>query len=143
MSDRYERGYDRSYDDGKGLSMLIAGFGLGALVGTVIGLLVAPKAGRELRADIAEYGKDAYDKAKDVGHDVYERGVDKARHAYEVGRERASEYGSRVGERLAEVRQHVGESAHRVREAVAKGVDRAADKAHDAIAGENNNEQPA
>ena len=50
------------YDDSKGLAMLIAGFGLGALVGTVIGLLVAPKAGRELRADLAEYSKDVYDK---------------------------------------------------------------------------------
>lgn len=121
------------YDDGKGLAMLIAGFGLGTLVGTVIGLLVAPKAGRELRADLAEYSKDAYDKAREFSRDTYERGVEKARDAYETGRERAKEYSSNVGQRIAEVREHVGETAQRVKSAVAKGIDRAADKAQEAL----------
>jgi phosphoglycerate kinase len=45
---------------------MIAGFGLGTRVGTVIGMLLAPKSGSEVRADIAEYGKDAFDKAKTI-----------------------------------------------------------------------------
>ena len=35
-------------NDDRGLAYLIAGFGLGTLVGTLIGLLVAPKSGREI-----------------------------------------------------------------------------------------------
>lgn len=110
-----------SNDDGRALSYLIAGFGLGTMVGTVIGLLVAPKSGRELRADIAEYSKDYLDKAKDAGRDAYERGRDRAREAYEAGRKRAGEYSARVGERLAQVKEHLGEAAQRIGEAVKPG----------------------
>ena len=107
-----------SNDDGRALSYLIAGFGLGTMVGTVIGLLVAPKAGRELRADIAEYSKDYLDKAKDLGREAYEKGRERAREAYESGRKRAGEYSSHVSERLAEVKEHLGEAAQRIGEAV-------------------------
>jgi len=99
-----------SKNDDRGMAMLIAGFGLGTLIGTVIGLLVAPKAGKELRSDIAEYGKDYYDKAKDYSRDAIETGKHKASElietgkerasmAYESGKEKASEYSSRVGEK--------------------------------------------
>lgn len=107
-----------SNDDGRALSYLIAGFGLGTMVGTVIGLLLAPKAGRELRADLAEYGKDYVDKAKDLGREAYEKGRERAREAYEAGRKRAGEYSSRVSERLAEVKEHLGEAAQRIGDAV-------------------------
>jgi gas vesicle protein len=105
-------------DDGRALSYLIAGFGLGTLVGTVIGLLVAPKAGRELRADLAEYGKDYLDKAKDYGRDAYAKGREQAREAYEKGREHASEYSGKVGERLEEVKEHVTQAAQRLGDAM-------------------------
>ena len=117
MSDRY--------DDGRGLAMLIAGFGLGTLVGTVIGLLVAPKAGRDLRADIAEYGKDYFDKVKDVSRDAYEKGRERARQAYETGKQRASDYTSRVGQRIGEVREQVTDTAQRLGHAVRAGVEEA------------------
>lgn len=117
-----------SNDDGRALSYLIAGFGLGTMVGTVIGLLVAPKSGRELRADIAEYSKDYLDKAKDVGREAYERGRDRARDAYETGRQRATEYSARVGERLAQVKEHLGEAAHRIGEVVKSDKEPAAEE---------------
>ncbi|MDQ3023777.1 MAG: YtxH domain-containing protein, partial [bacterium] len=82
----------REQDDSRGISMLIAGFGLGALVGTVIGLLIAPKSGRELRGDIADYSRDTYDKVRDISRDGYERGKEAARQAYESGRGKAGEY---------------------------------------------------
>lgn len=113
------------YDDSRGLSMLIAGFGLGTLVGTVIGLLIAPKAGRELRADIAEYSKDYYEKAKKYGQDAYEAGRDKARQAYESGRERAKEYSARVGDKIGEARESLGKTAQRVGKSVKTGVEAA------------------
>ena len=36
----------------------LAGFGVGCLVGTAVAMLVAPKAGRELRSDIMQKGRD-------------------------------------------------------------------------------------
>jgi gas vesicle protein len=99
-----------NYDESRGMAYLISGFGLGMLVGTVIGLLIAPKSGRELRADIAEYGRDTYDKVKDYSREAYDKGRDKAREAYEQGRERASEYSARVGEKLGEVKDQLGDS---------------------------------
>jgi gas vesicle protein len=113
-----------SNDDGRALSYLIAGFGLGTVVGTVIGMLVAPKAGRELRADIAEYSKDYIDKAKDMGRDAYEAGREHAREAYEAGRERAGEYSARVGERLAEVKEQLGEATQKLGDAVKASIER-------------------
>ena len=92
-----------SNDGGRDLAFLIAGFGLGTLVGTVVGMLVAPKSGRELRSDIVEHGKDYYGK-----------GRDKAREAYESGRDRAKEYSSKVGERLGEVKDQIGETAQKI-----------------------------
>jgi len=112
-------------DDGRNISMLIAGFGLGALVGTVIGLLIAPKAGRELRADIADYSRDYYDKAKEFGKEAYDRGKDKARQAYEASKERAREYSARVGEKLTEAKDHLGETAGRITQSIKTGIDAA------------------
>jgi len=112
-------------DDGRGLAMLIAGFGLGTLVGTVIGLLMAPKAGRELRADIAETGRDYYDKVKDLSREAYERGRERARQAYETGRHRASDIGGRVGEKISEAKEHLGETAQRLGHAVRAGFEQA------------------
>jgi gas vesicle protein len=117
MSDRY--------DDGRGIAMLIAGFGLGTLVGTVIGMLIAPKAGRELRADIAEYSKDYYDKARQYGRETYEKGRERAREAYEAGREQAKDYSARLGEKLSAAKEQVGETAQRLGTAVKSGVEKA------------------
>jgi len=128
MSDRY--------DDGRGLAMLIAGFGLGTLVGTIIGLLVAPKAGRELRADIAEYSKDYYDKFKDVGREAYERGREKAREAYEAGRDKASQYSARMSEKISEVKDQLGETAQRLGQAVRTGIEEAKGKSAEDTEGE-------
>lgn len=113
-----------SKNDERGMAMLIAGFGLGTLVGTVIGLLVAPKAGRELRSDIAEYSKDYYDKAKDYSRDAVETGKGKASEliesskeraqvAYESGREKANEYSARVGEKIGQVKSQISDRLHR------------------------------
>ena len=112
-------------DDGRGLAMLIAGFGLGTLVGTVIGLLMAPKAGRELRADIAETGRDYYDKVKDLSREAYERGRERARQAYEASKHRAGEFGGRVGEKISEAKEHLGETAQRLGQAVRAGFEQA------------------
>ncbi len=121
MSDRY--------DDGRDISMLIAGFGLGTLVGTVIGLLVAPKSGKDLRSDIADYsrehygkamehGKDYYGKASEFSREKYDVGREKAREAYEQGKTKAKDYSSNLGEKISEAKDHLEDAAKRVTERV-------------------------
>lgn len=121
MSDRY--------DDGRDISMLIAGFGLGTLVGTVIGLLIAPKSGKELRSDIADYsrdyygkavdhGKDYYGKAQEYSREAYETSREKARQTYEQGKNKAREFSSNLGEKISEAKGHLEDAAKRVGEKV-------------------------
>lgn len=126
------------YDDGRSLAMLIAGFGLGTLVGTVIGLLVAPKAGRDLRADIAESGRDYYDKVKDYSRDAYAKGRDRARQAYEEGRHKAAEFGDKVGSTVADVKEKVVETATRMTDAVRSGIE----QARETVAGSPEHDKP-
>jgi len=52
-------------DDKNGLIYLLAGFGLGALIGAVAGLLFAPKPGEEIRHELADKLKDAKGKTED------------------------------------------------------------------------------
>ncbi len=52
-------------DDKNGLIFLLAGFGLGALVGAVAGILFAPKAGDEMRHELSDKLKEAKDKTED------------------------------------------------------------------------------
>ena len=44
----------------------VVGFGIGALVGAGVALLMAPKAGDELRDDLMERGKKYVEKGKDT-----------------------------------------------------------------------------
>lgn len=61
---------------GKGFSFLV-GATLGAAAGTVIGILIAPRAGAETRAMAADMANDAWDNARDM----YEQGTEQARAA--------------------------------------------------------------
>lgn len=57
-------------DDKNVLVYLLAGFGLGALLGAAAGLLFAPKPGSELRGDISGKVKEIKDK---TGHWIAEQ----------------------------------------------------------------------
>ncbi|MBS1712902.1 MAG: YtxH domain-containing protein [Armatimonadetes bacterium] len=52
-------------DDKNALVYLLAGFGLGALVGALAGLLFAPKSGTEMREDLGGRIKDLKGKTED------------------------------------------------------------------------------
>jgi len=52
-------------DDKNALMYLLAGFGLGALIGAIAGLLFAPKAGAETREELAAKLKDLKNKTED------------------------------------------------------------------------------
>jgi hypothetical protein len=43
---------------------MLVGVGIGALVGGVVAMLMAPKSGSELRSDLTEKGRDLMDKAR-------------------------------------------------------------------------------
>lgn len=94
--------YDRYENEGSG------GFMMGLLTGTVLGaglgMLLAPRAGKELRDQIGEQAKnlgsmanDQYKKASETATTWAERGrefMDRARDAVQRGAEETKQYGS-------------------------------------------------
>jgi gas vesicle protein len=60
-------------------SDLLAGLLIGGLIGTALGILYAPKSGKETRDEITGKAKELLDKAKEE----YEKGVERSKAAYE------------------------------------------------------------
>jgi len=52
-------------ESGNWLPIALAGFGLGCVVGGAVALLLAPKAGSELRGDILDRGRDLVGKGRE------------------------------------------------------------------------------
>jgi len=78
-------------DSSSGLGWFLAGLGMGAL----IGVLYAPKSGRETRDDLAVQARDAQEKAGqyvDQSRDQINDYVDKGKDYYEKGRTQWSQY---------------------------------------------------
>jgi gas vesicle protein len=74
-------------------------FLIGAGIGAITALLFAPKAGSELRSEIAGATKKGLDYARDTGRDISEKAGD----YYQTGMDRASEIGSRSREAVSEM----------------------------------------
>jgi len=95
--------YDESGNDA--IKWVSVGFGIGLVVGGIVGLLMAPKSGTETREQLKNYAGDLSDKTKDLASNLQERGKqvasevgekvshtaveikDKARHASEVAQD--------------------------------------------------------
>ncbi len=78
-------------ESSSGLGWFLAGLGIGAL----IGVLYAPKSGRETRDDLASQARDAKEKANqyvEQGKGQINDYVDKGRDYYEKGRTQWSQY---------------------------------------------------
>ncbi len=75
---------------------LLGGFLLGGLVGGLAGLIFAPKAGRELRADLKEKGIEA--------RRIYDDSVVKAKTIIDDARNRAGELIKEAERQLSEAR---------------------------------------
>lgn len=61
-------------DDGRGvLVSVLAGIGIGVLVGAVAGLLLAPRSGEELRNDIGKSLGDITDRFGDLSKNISQR----------------------------------------------------------------------
>lgn len=74
-------------------------FLIGAGIGAITALLFAPKAGSELRSDIADVTKKGLDYARDTGRDLGERATE----YYQTGVDRASELGTRGKEAVSDL----------------------------------------
>jgi len=87
----------QNHDERSGVLYLLAGIGLGVLIGAVIGLLFAPKSGEEMRSDLSQRLHDLSEKVRELSQQVYERG----------------------GETVRNLRERVARKAHEVAEEVA------------------------
>lgn len=66
-------------DDSNAMLYLLAGVGIGAIIGAAAGLLLAPKSGPEIREDLAEKFKELKTKTEDwIGEQRAKRSNDKA-----------------------------------------------------------------
>ena len=52
------------------IGIALAGFGVGTVVGAAVAMLMAPKSGLELRADIMEKGRDLLRRGREVSDEV-------------------------------------------------------------------------
>jgi gas vesicle protein len=134
------------YDYRRGESILGA-FLLGGIVGAVLGLLFAPKSGKESRAMLTAKAEEYWGEGKEY----YETGREKVAGVYESGREKATEtaeelkvkidaardrlreqvetVSNQAKEKVVEYTPAAKETVHKVGEAVKSGVATAEDKA--------------
>jgi gas vesicle protein len=66
---------------------VVLSFLLGALVGAALGILYAPRSGKETRMKLRDLGEDLGDKINDIKEEV----VEKAEHIVEEGKEKLAE----------------------------------------------------
>lgn len=86
-------------------SRFAKGFLIGSILGILAGMLFAPKAGKELRADLKQKGEEVFDEAKQL----YSETRSKANVILEDARRRAEELIKEANRQLAEARQKARE----------------------------------
>jgi gas vesicle protein len=55
------------------IDKLVMGAIIGVAVGSVVGMAMAPKKGTETRKIIAEKGKEAFEKGKEISHSIFQK----------------------------------------------------------------------
>ena len=83
----------------------LKGLLIGSLVGVVVGLLFAPKSGKELREDISEKAKDLADKVKDE----YEGALDKSKKGFESVISRLKDLELKAARKAEEIEKKITE----------------------------------
>lgn len=99
---------------------LLKGLIIGGLIGAVIGILYAPKSGRETREDIANKADELLAKAREE----YEKAVEKSKAAYEVAMQRLKEVEVSAKERVEEIEGKVSEFAQQSAETINENKNR-------------------
>ncbi len=72
-----------NHDERSGLLYLLAGIGLGVLIGAVLGLLFAPKSGEELRGELSQRVQELSEKVRELAQQAYEKGGETVRNVRE------------------------------------------------------------
>jgi gas vesicle protein len=106
--DRGDRGADK-----------LVYFLIGAGIGAVTALIFAPKAGSELRADIADAARRSADAARDAGRQVGER----ASEYYQAGVDAASDLSQRGREAVSNITERSREAVTRQKAQVAAAIE--------------------
>ena len=103
---------------------------IGAGIGATLALLFAPKTGRELRGDIADYTKRGLDAAGEGARalgeragEVYETGRGKVSEAYETGRGKAVEAIDSARERISHGAEAVSDIAGRQKDQISAAIE--------------------
>jgi gas vesicle protein len=118
-------------------SDLLKGLFIGGLIGVVLGILYAPKSGKETRDDIARKADELLDKAKEE----YENAVEKSKTAYETAVKHLKGLEISAKEKVEEVESKVSEFANRGAEVISGNKNRlrkAIDAGVEAYREENN-----
>ncbi|HCP08198.1 MAG TPA: hypothetical protein DIT25_00115 [Candidatus Moranbacteria bacterium] len=99
---------------------LLTGLFIGGLVGAVLGVLFAPKSGKETREDIARKADEILLKTKEE----YQKAVEKSKAAYEASLENLKVFEESAREKVSEMGDKVSEIAHKGAETVENNKNR-------------------
>ena len=101
-------------------SDLLKGLFIGGLIGVVLGVLYAPKSGKETREDIARTTEDLLSKGKEE----YEKAVEKSKTAYETAVKHLKGLEISAKEKVEEIESKASEFAHKGADALADSKNR-------------------
>ncbi len=104
---------DRDWD-------LVKGLLVGGLIGAALGILFAPKSGKETRQDIADKAEEVLTKAKAE----YEKAVEKSKAAYDVAVKHLKTAEESAKEKVEEIEEKISEFAHLSAETLADNKNR-------------------
>ena len=101
-------------------SDLLKGLIIGGFIGVVLGVLYAPKSGKETREDIARTTEDLLSKGKEE----YEKAVERSKSAYETAVKRLKGLEISAKEKVEEIENKASEFAHKGADSIADSKNR-------------------
>ena len=99
---------------------LLKGLFIGGFIGVVLGILYAPKSGKETREDIARTTEDLLSKGKEE----YEKAVARSKSAYEEAVKRLKGLEIAAKEKVEEIQSKASEAAHKGADTIADSKNR-------------------
>ncbi|MFA5182879.1 MAG: YtxH domain-containing protein [Syntrophales bacterium] len=108
----------------------LKGLVIGGLVGAVIGILYAPKSGKETREEIGKKAeellskaKEEYEQALEKSRKTYETAVSRLKKIEEAAREKVGELESKAGEMVEKGKVSLEDNKSRLKKAIDAGVE--------------------
>ena len=101
-------------------SDLLKGLFIGGFIGVILGILYAPKSGKETREDIVRTTEDLLSKGKEE----YEKAVERSKSAYEAAVKRLKGLDISAKEKLEEIESKASEFANKGADVIADSKNR-------------------